>query len=70
MTVSLVKIVLCAIQKYCKNKDDNCNNCPFNIKDSWHEYCLFMGNIPHEGTTPDDWELDKVDFKDDIEEIN
>lgn len=70
MTISLIKIVLNTIKKYCSKKDDNCTNCPFNIKDSWHEYCMFMGNVSHEGCSPSEWELDKVDFKDDIGDYN
>lgn len=67
MTLSLIKIILKAIKKYCADKKDVCTKCPFNISDSWHEYCMFMGNIPHEGIIPAEWQLDKIDFKDDFD---
>lgn len=73
MTVSLVKIVLTSIKKYCADRGDVgscCEGCPFNIKCSWCEYCMFGGPHIGEGILPEDWDLDEVDFKDDIEEIN
>ena len=70
MTISLIKIVLNAIKNYCKNKDKDCTNCPFRINNSWAEYCVFGGPHVGEGVIPEDWELDEVDFKDDIGDYN
>lgn len=56
----MIKEVLDAIKAECISNNDDCISCPFNISDEWHDYCLFMGNVPHEGITPDDWELDKI----------
>lgn len=56
----MFKEVLEVIKTKCINDISECKECPFNIKDTWHEYCLFMGRVPHEGTTPDEWELNKI----------
>lgn len=64
MTISIIKIVLNAIKKYCAKKDDKCDKCPFSMKGAWFDYCMFMGTVPHEGRTPSEWELDEINFKD------
>lgn len=58
-----IEEALNTIKSECAANNDDCISCPFNIKDSWHEYCLFMGCIPHEGTIPEFWELDKIKWK-------
>lgn len=58
--MSMIKEVLETIKNECIIDTTDCKECPFNISDSWHEYCIFMGDIPHEGTTPDCWELSKI----------
>ena len=57
--------VLHSIKEVCAENNDDCMSCPFNIIDNWHDYCLFMGGVPNEGTIPEFWELDKIkwDFK-------
>lgn len=68
MTMTLIKIVLSAIQKYCKNKEiGNCESCPFCIDDGWAVDCMFCGPHVGEGVIPENWELDKVDFKGNID---
>lgn len=64
ITSKTILMVLGAIKDYCEKSDDKCTNCPFNIKGgAWFDFCMFMGDTPHEGTTPDMWKMDKVDFK-------
>lgn len=69
MEFSIIKIVLSSIKSYCKNRGDEgdvCANCPFSIKHKWVEMCMFCGPHVGEGVIPENWELDEVDFKDDI----
>jgi hypothetical protein len=51
-----------SIKNYCKNNNENCSECPFNMPGAWLDYCMFMGPTPHEGRTPDEWEIDKINF--------
>lgn len=52
--------VLEKIKKECENDNSECVKCPFNIHDTWHEYCVFLGQVSHEGATPDEWEIEKI----------
>lgn len=62
ITNKTILMFLGFIKDYCTSKDDKCTNCPFNMSGAWFDYCMFMSNVPHEGRSPDDWELDKINF--------
>lgn len=47
------------IKKRCLESDDNCTDCPFNIKKNW-DHCLFVGPYNYDIFIPQDWELDEV----------
>lgn len=55
----MMLIVLKAIHLFCKNNDD-CEKCPFNLKSSWAQYCMFKGPHWGEGIAPCDWEMDDL----------
>ena len=40
--MNLIKDILRAIRDECAAHDD-CINCPFNISNKYHDYCLFKG---------------------------
>ena len=37
--------------------------CMFNIHGDFNDHCMFSGPYDYEGVIPEDWELDKVQFK-------
>lgn len=62
--MNMVKEVLKAIKSECEAKNDgNCASCPFKISGAWFDYCLFMGNVPHEGASPDMWALNEIKWE-------
>lgn len=50
------------VKKMCLESDDNCTDCPFNIKKNW-DHCLFVGPYDYDIFIPQDWELDEVNKK-------
>ena len=61
----ILEIALKAIKQYCKQQDgDNvCMECMFNIHGDFNDHCMFSGPYDYESVIPEDWELDKVQFK-------
>lgn len=53
--------VLSTIQNYCKNREEECEGCPFCIDNKWAVNCMFCGPHVGEGVIPENWELNLLD---------